>query len=99
MNCPEKDKWLIAAKKELSHHVKNGTWRPVEHTGQRLLTLRWVFKIKHEGTYKARLVVRGFRQLPGVDYKQVYAVVANQCPSKFSWLLRLQEDGICARPT
>ena len=63
ISCAEHQKWRAAIHKELSHHNGNGTWRTVDKPkNQRLLTLKWVFKIKVDGTYKARLVVRGFRQ-------------------------------------
>ncbi|KAJ5124616.1 Reverse transcriptase RNA-dependent DNA polymerase [Penicillium bovifimosum] len=78
-NCVEKDKWLVAAHKELARHNLNGTWRLLPRTkakGRKPLTLRWVFKIKHDGTYKARLVARGFRQIKDQDFHEVYAVVA-----------------------
>ncbi|KAG0155347.1 hypothetical protein PDIDSM_922 [Penicillium digitatum] len=66
MSCVEKDKWLVAAHKELHRHLVNGTWRVMSRTKSKKkpLTLRWVFKVKHDGTYKARLVARGFRQDP-----------------------------------
>ncbi|KAJ6102323.1 Reverse transcriptase RNA-dependent DNA polymerase [Penicillium sp. IBT 16267x] len=43
-------------------------WLEAAHT-------EWVFKIKADGTYKARLVVKGFRQRP-TDFGQIYASVA-----------------------
>ncbi|KAG0154950.1 hypothetical protein PDIDSM_523 [Penicillium digitatum] len=66
MSCVEKDKWLVAAHKELHRHLVNGTWRVMSRTKSKKkpLTLRWVFKVKHDGTYKARLFARGFRQDP-----------------------------------
>ncbi|KAJ5497613.1 Reverse transcriptase RNA-dependent DNA polymerase [Penicillium fimorum] len=81
MNCAEKEKWLNAAHIELRAHIKNGTWRVVDrksnHTGRKPITLRWVFDIKKDdGRYKARLVARGFNQTAGVDFHEVYAVVA-----------------------
>lgn len=80
MKCVEKDKWLVAAHKELARQIKNGTWRRIPRSkatkGRRPLTLRWVFKIKYDGTYKARLVARGFRQIKDLDFHEVYAVVA-----------------------
>ena len=46
--------------------------------GRKLLPLRWVFKRKtrKDGTlekYKARVVVKGFKQIEGEDYFDVYA--------------------------
>lgn len=73
----KKDKWLIAAHKELARHNKNAIQRVIPHTKvkRKPLTLRWVFKIKHNGIYKARLVARGFRQIKDLDFHKVYAVV------------------------
>ena len=49
--------------------------------GKRSLDTRWVFRNKQDESgvivrNKARLVVRGFRQIDGLDYKEVYAPVA-----------------------
>jgi hypothetical protein len=42
----------------------------------RLLPLKWIFKIKRDGTLKARLIIQGFRQRKGIDFNEVYAAVA-----------------------
>lgn len=49
--------------------------------GRRALSCKWVFKRKlnADGTvarYEARLVIRGFEQLSGVDFFAVFAPVA-----------------------
>jgi len=40
--------------------------------GIKPLDVKWVFTIKDNGIYKARLAVRGFRQIKGVDYTYIY---------------------------
>ncbi|KAL7290824.1 hypothetical protein TKK_0015564 [Trichogramma kaykai] len=42
----------------------------------RPLTCRWVFCLKEDGRYKARLVVRGFEQTYGQNYFDVFSPVA-----------------------
>jgi len=42
-----------------------------------MVTSKWIFKIKHAADgiidkYKARFVARGFSQLEGIDYEQIF---------------------------
>ena len=46
------------------------------------MTSKWIFKIKHvaDGSiskYKARFVARGFSQKEGVDYEEMFSLVAH----------------------
>ena len=43
----------------------------------RLVGCRWVFKVKRNGVYCARLVAKGFSQFPGVDFTDNYSPVVN----------------------
>lgn len=69
--------WKIAIQKELNAHKSIETWtekNPPEN--EKLIETRWVFRIKEDGTKKARLVARGF-QVDEKNYcEPVYAPVA-----------------------
>jgi len=45
--------------------------------GRRCIKPTWVFKIKRDGIFRARLVTCGYSQIPGVDFTENYAPVMN----------------------
>lgn len=63
LNGLEKEQWKLAIDEEKKSLKENDHWVLVnkeEAKGRNLLTSKWVFRIKDEENYKARLVVRGF---------------------------------------
>jgi hypothetical protein len=78
---PDADQWLDAMKEELASLHSCGTWRLAEvPPGTPTLPVRWIFKVKRDPNgqverYKARLVVKGFAQRPGLDFDELYAPV------------------------
>ena len=77
----ERNNWQMAIRKEIKSMVDRGVWRKVDRknipNNRRLIGNKWVFKIKRDGTYKARLVALGYSQIPGVDYTDNFAPVAH----------------------
>ena len=77
--------WQTAIDEELSKMDKYLVW-DVEprRTGQRVLKARWVFTRKIDGetgqpsAYKARWVAKGYSQVAGLDYNELYAGVAHK---------------------
>jgi hypothetical protein len=75
--------WHATMQQEMDSIEHNRTWELVDlHAGHRLITLKWVFKLKKNETgemvkYKARLVARRFVQQEGIDYNDVFAPVAH----------------------
>ena len=83
---PEQVEWIDAMNSEIESHMINGTWVLVEKTPtMKILDSRWVFKVKMNtdesiASYKARLVIRGFRQQHGIDYEETFSSVC-RCES------------------
>ena len=66
--------WKKAIKSEIDSIMQNHTWELVDlPPGNKLLGSKWIFKqkMKADGTidkYKARLVIKGYKQREGLDY-------------------------------
>ena len=77
----ERNSWQMAIRKEIKSMIDRGVWRTVDRknirNNRRLIGNKWVFKIKRDGTYRARLVALGYSQIPGVDYTDNFAPVAH----------------------
>lgn len=69
---------------------KNKTWELVnanEIKRKKCLTSRWVFHIKEDGKYKARLVARGCEQGNNIDYEKLYSSVVNSAALRILFAL------------
>ena len=64
----ERDDWRAAIRKEIKSMIERGVWRKTDRkkipSNRRLTGNKWVFKIKRDGTYRARLVALGYSQIP-----------------------------------
>ena len=71
------DVWVKAELKELGNHRANESWETISRDelppGRRIHKLIWVYKVKRDGTCKARLCVQGTTLESGVDYNQVFS--------------------------
>ena len=78
----EDQNWMAAMKEELSMIEKNRTWELVDRPQDRkVIGVKWVYrtKLNADGSinkHKARLVVKGYAQIFGVDYSNTFAPVA-----------------------
>ena len=76
----ERDNWRSASRKEIRIMIERGlekTDRKRIPNNRRLIGNKWLFKIKRDGTYRARLVALGYSQTPGMDYTDDFAPVAH----------------------
>ena len=75
MKLPEAELWKEAAQKEIKSLQDFKV--PISNvpTGQNVIGSKWVFKVKTDNTYKARLVAQGWNQVHGRDCSVTYAPV------------------------
>jgi hypothetical protein len=83
-NSGEWEHWEEAIGEEMDKMARYDVWEAVPRTNQRTLSGKWVFTRKIDGdtgkaaAFKARFVVRGFEQVAGRDYDELFAAVAHK---------------------
>jgi hypothetical protein len=74
MASSNSDKWQKAVDEEHEKMLKHNVWKPVLRKdvpeGAKILMLTWAMKKKANGTYRARMNVRGYEQGDGEHYKK-----------------------------
>lgn len=79
-HADDAEKWHDAMADEYNSLIKLHTWDLVDKPNKKVIPCKWVYKIKKDAygnitKYKARLVVKGFNQVKGVDYDETFAPV------------------------
>ena len=90
----ERDNWRSASRKEIRIMIERGlekTDRKRIPNNRRLIGNKWLFEIKRDATYRARLVALGYSQIPGVDYTDNFAPVAHDVSFRIA-LTRMMVD-------
>jgi hypothetical protein len=68
--------WEQACQRELETLSKRQVFEVVKRpSGRKVIKNRWVFNVKDDGRKRARLVAKGFSQVEGMDYDQVFSPV------------------------
>jgi hypothetical protein len=81
MMGPDSKKWFGAMESEIQSMHDNHVWNLVDPIdGVRHIGCKWVFKKKMDKDgnvhiYKASLVVKGFKQIHGIDYDETFSLV------------------------
>jgi Reverse transcriptase (RNA-dependent DNA polymerase) len=86
-------KWRAAIRKEFRDMIKRGVWRNMKKKdipkGRRCIKSRWVFDVKRNGIFRARLVACGYSQVPGVDFTESYAPVISDVTWRILIVIKL----------
>ena len=81
---PRSDFWIDAMKDEMTSMSHNKVWSLVDFPDDcRPIGCKWVFKSKHDDKgqverYKARLMVKGYSQRKGIDFKETFSPLSTK---------------------
>ena len=77
----QRKKWREAIIKELYKMESLRVWKKIKWMdipkGRRCVKHKWIFEIKRNGVFRARLVACGYSQIPGVDFTESHSPVIN----------------------
>ena len=95
-NINQRMKWREAIKKEFKKMNERKVWRKIKRNqmekGRRCIKNKWIFKIKRNGTYRARLVACGYSQIPGVDFTESFAPVIHDITWRILLIIKMLWD-------
>ena len=90
--------WRRAMEEEFDALMANDTWTLVPRpAGTNLVTGKWIYRHKFHADgsldrYKARWVLRGFIQRPGIDYDETFSPVVKPATAHTVLSLALSQD-------
>jgi len=74
------EEWKQAHNSEIQNFLKRNAWDIIHqekmNITRRPLRTRFVYRIKSDGTKKARCVIKGYEQVPGIDFNEFYSPLA-----------------------
>ena len=81
IECIDSAEWIESMRREFNTLLANNTFRVVSASevpkGRKLLKAKWVYKIKTDSegnlsSRKSRLVAKGYTEVPGVDFFEIF---------------------------
>jgi hypothetical protein len=86
-------KWKSAINKELKEMEKRGVWKIIDEKNIpincRCIKNKWIFKVKRNGIFLARLVACGYNQVPGIDFSESFVPVLNDVRFRIMLIAKL----------
>ena len=88
--------WREAILKEFGDMIKHKIYRHYARSkmpkNKRCVKCKWVFKIKRDDKFRARLVACGYSQVPGIDFVEKNSLVINNMTVKILIILMLVKN-------
>lgn len=92
-------KWRAASDEEMESLEKNHTWDLIDRPeGERTIGCKWIYKIKpgvpggEDRRYKGRVVAKGYSQVEGIDYNEVFSPVVKHVTIRLLLCLVVNQD-------
>ncbi len=77
LNTSDKKEWTNGIKMEYKNLIELGSFVEIcLPKGRKKIDTRWVMHRKTDGRFRPRLVIKGFQQIPGLDFTNSFAPVA-----------------------
>lgn len=97
LSRPDSDMWKKAMAEEFISFDENEAWDVVDRPENgSVVDCKWVFKRKSESDgsvrYRARLVARGFTQIPGVDFDETFSPVVRHSILRLLFAISVKYD-------
>jgi hypothetical protein len=88
--------WKNAINKDLKEMEKRGVWEIIDEKNilinRRCIKNKWIFKVKRNGIFRARLLACGYSQVPGIDFSESFAPVLNDGSFRIMLIAKLVWD-------
>jgi len=89
----QRDKWKEAIEKELAKMEERGVWKAFKirdiPKNKRLIQNKWVLEIKRSGIFRARNVAKGFSQVGGTDFDQIYSPMVHDITFRLMLIMKI----------
>jgi hypothetical protein len=103
INCEQKEDqitWKSAISKELKEMEKRGVWEIIDEKdipiNRQCIKNIWIFKVKRNRIFRARLVACGYSQVSGIDFSESFAAVLNDVSFRIMLIANLVLNMTCA---
>ena len=97
---PDRERWLKAFTREYEQHVKLKTMGPPVDVkdlpaGVKPIPFDLILKVKRDGLFKIRGIIKGFRMTMGIDYNETFSPIPNLTTLRLLLAITAKHDWEC----